>query len=917
MVDEPRAGLDAADADLIERVRAQVVEANSQSASLPDTIGTYRILSLLGRGGMGVVYLAQQDHPEREVALKVVRPELASSKNLDRLRNEVGILGRLEHESIARIYDAGVAETPEGPQPYFAMESIRGSSLSRYCKKHKLTVSAQLLLLARVFEGVHHAHQKGIIHRDLKPANLLVDEMGQPKILDFGLARALQTGRGPERKSEIRMGTLPYMSPEQLEGDPDALDVRSDVYSLGVVGYGLLAGQNPYGIEKKSSAEIREAILNREPTPLGKVRSELKGDLELIFAKALKKAPEERYPSALELASDLRRFLAHEPIRARPQTLGYRLEKLVRRNRSLSGAIGVAVLGITGLVLAVTLGYFRTKAASENAEQVTRFFIDVLSQVNPSVQSKDLPLRWVLDEAAGQIDSKFSDNPTGRGLVHRAVGATYLGLGEFAPAREHLVAAEKIHRELYGSEHLETAQTILDLASVQHHQEEFKAARALQEEAVRTRAVLLGPTKRETLAAQNALAETLRSLDDWKSSLELRETILRQQQTFLPPDDLEIAHTLRGLAVLRSDQGNFAPAELELRQAVDIFEKHYNPNHPALLNAATALGSVLLHQGQYDEANAILGQTLDAQRRTLGEDHRDTMVTTNFLAKLHDACGRYQKAETLYRESLARRRRVLGLKHSDTLATMGNLANLLKRQYSYAKAEPLYEEIVEHRRKTLGDSNRLTLISMMSLGALKTDLSKFNDAAALIETTLEIARKTLPKNHQTTLSAANLLANNFQKMKRYQDAEPLYLEAIEGYRTLVDANHASLDISNNLALMYNKQERYSEAEKILVPVVAAATRTFPGGHDATAEFRVNLGVALFGQEKYDEAEPHLVEGTETLIRKLGFGNSRAQVALKHITRFYRAVDNDEQAAKYSRIRRGVGKLPSNEEESAK
>ncbi len=286
-------------------------------------VGRYCVLGLLGEGGMGAVYEAEQDSPHRRVALKVIRPGLLSPAFLKRFAQEVEILGRLHHPGIAQIHEAGLAE--DG-RPFFAMEFIRGLSLDEYARLHGLDVDARVGLLARVCDAVQHAHDRGVVHRDLKPANILVEETGQPKVLDFGVARAtgadLQSGPGLTRTGQM-LGTPSYMSPEQVTADPAAIDHRADVYALGVILFELLAHRLPYPLENRPLAEAARLILEHDPPRLGSINPELRGDVETIVAKALEKAPGRRYPTAADLAADLRRWLAHEPIlrgRRRPCT---------------------------------------------------------------------------------------------------------------------------------------------------------------------------------------------------------------------------------------------------------------------------------------------------------------------------------------------------------------------------------------------------------------------------------------------------------------------------------------------------------------------------------------------------------------------------------------------------------------------
>jgi len=321
---------------------------------MPERVGRYRIVSVLGRGGMGVVYEAEQDMPRRRVAVKVVRADVHSASLQRRFAFETQALGRLSHPGISRIYEAGI----DGELCFFAMEHVPGRSILEHARRLQLAAPAKIELLARVCEAVHHAHLRGVIHCDLKPANILVGDDGAPKVLDFGVARIIDPEGLLTMKTESGLiaGTPAYMSPEQTELTTDGLDARTDVYSLGVVGFELLAGRLPYDVKNKAVPEILRLVRESEPRALGRVAPELRGDVETIVGKALAREPDRRYQSAQAMADDLRRFLAHEPIAARPPALGYQLQKFARRNRALVVALaGLVAVFVAAVVVTATL----------------------------------------------------------------------------------------------------------------------------------------------------------------------------------------------------------------------------------------------------------------------------------------------------------------------------------------------------------------------------------------------------------------------------------------------------------------------------------------------------------------------------------------------------------------------------------
>ena len=330
-------------------------------------IGAYEIKDEIGRGGMGLVYEAEQASPRRRVAIKIVSPAAVTASLMRRFEYESEILGRLQHPGVAQIYEAGTCDLGSGPQPYFAMEYVEGETIVSYCDSHRLGTRERLELIARVCEAVQHAHERGVIHRDLKPGNILVTAEGQPKVLDFGVARATDTDvQTVMTEAGALVGTVPYMSPEQASGNASLVDTRSDVYALGVLAYQLLTGRMPYDLSKKLVHEAVRVIVEDEPTSMSSVNRSLRGDIETIVGKALEKEPERRYESAAALAADLRRHLRDEPIVAHPPSAAYQFRKFARRNKGVVwGAAAVVVALIAGTVVSTVFGVQAERARAE------------------------------------------------------------------------------------------------------------------------------------------------------------------------------------------------------------------------------------------------------------------------------------------------------------------------------------------------------------------------------------------------------------------------------------------------------------------------------------------------------------------------------------------------------------------------
>ena len=433
----------------------------------PEQIGGYRLIRRLAHGGMGVVYEATQQQPRRTVAVKLLRSCLASSAAVVRFRHEVEILGRLRHSGIAQIYEAGLHHSDDGSGaiPFFAMELVRQARpLTQYAIEHQLGLRERLRLFCQVCEAIHYGHLRGVVHRDLKPSNLLVDDTGAIKVIDFGVARATDVDMAFTTVATVPgelVGTLRYMSPEQCSAEPRDLDLRTDVYSLGVVLFELLTGQLPYDLPTTTVFAAAAVIQETPPTAPSRVDPKLSGDVETILLKSLAKDPDRRYQSVAELAQDLESFLRFKPIQARAPGAMYTMSRWIRRHRIASVAISFAVLSLTTGSTLATIGLVKARRSErraiargdeearqrriadenrEESESVTQFFVSALSAADPAVAHRKITVHEVINRVAPQVDENFSDRPWVQARLHAVIGATYQGLGDLQAAPRRCIA---------------------------------------------------------------------------------------------------------------------------------------------------------------------------------------------------------------------------------------------------------------------------------------------------------------------------------------------------------------------------------------------------------------------------------------------------------------------------------------------
>jgi tetratricopeptide (TPR) repeat protein len=654
--------------------------------TLPPHIGRYRIVRLLAEGGMGAVYEAEQEQPRRTVALKVIKPGLASPELLWRFEQESQALGRLQHPGIAQVHEVGTADTGCGPQPYFAMELIRGESLLEYAKAQELNTRQRLELMAKVCEAVQHAHQRGIIHRDLKPGNILVDERGQPKVVDFGVARVTDSDARTTRQTDAGrlVGTLAYMSPEQVEADPLEVDTRSDVYALGVILYELLAGRLPYTV-RGNLPEAAETIREEDPAPLSSISRNYRGDIETIVATALEKDKARRYASASDLAADIQRYLKDEPIAARPPSASYQLRKFARRNKVLVAGVAAVFVVLIGGVIASTWEAGRARRAERIAEAVNNFLQkDLLAQASANTQARqgtkpdpDLRVRTALDRAAARTRGKFDRQPEVEAAIADTMGQTYMDLGLYPEARTQFERALELHRRVMGVRNPETLKTISRLGRTAELQGKYPEAEAL-----------------------------------------LRQSLEGQRQV-LGSDHPDTLYSMNNLALVYKDEGKYPQAEALYVQTLEIRRRVLGAEHPDTLTSMNNLATVYAEiQGNYPQAEALLSQTLKIQRRVLGPEHPETLGSMNNLALVYSSQGKDPQAVALYIQTLEIQRRVLGDEHFQTLQSTHNLASVYSRQGKYLQAEALLSRTLEIQRRVLGDEHQNTLISMGSLASV-------------------------------------------------------------------------------------------------------------------------------------------------------------------------------------------------------
>jgi len=726
---------------------------------IPDAVGPFTIIEAIGEGGMGTVYLARQDNPDREVALKLIRPGYASRKVLKRFDLEAQLLGRLQHPGIAQIYQAGTYESGRGPQPYFAMELVRGEPLDVYAESHSLGTRARLELIAKIADAVHHAHQKGIVHRDLKPSNILVTADGQPKILDFGVARAtdsdIQVTTIQTDVGQI-IGTIPYMSPEQITGDPAQIDVRSDVYALGVVLYELLAGRLPYDLERKLIHDAARMIREDDPTPLSTINKTFRGDVETIASKALEKTKDRRYQTASELADDIRRYLDNKPIVARRASTLYQLSKFAKRNRILVGGIAAVFLVLVGGVIVSTGQAIRATRAEQiaqtslaEAEATVTFLDSMLAAVDPGQMGKDVTVRAVLDESSKSIDTDFANRPLVAARLHATIGKTYDALGIYDQALAHTQKALDLRTANLGPDHPDTLAMRTALGSATMEAGDFEQGEQILTSALADHTRILGRSHPSTVACISALATLYATATDIEKAIPLLRESLELNRQIHGPRSEEAISAANTLAMLLIDMNAFDEAEHLLEQAVKDAADVLGPENPYTLDTRSNLAWLYYMQRRLDEAIALNEEVLEVKARVLGETHPATMTTLSNLAIAYKDAGYLDKAEPLFRKELEIERSTLGEDHPNFLVTLTNFARFLAQEERFDEAIPLFEQSVASHEKNMPADFVGTGFTLAFYGGCLRDCKRFEESERRFLQARPIFEANFPPDHPT------------------------------------------------------------------------------------------------------------------------------------------------------------------------
>ncbi len=815
-------------------------EAETQAAL--GCIGPYELIEEISRGGQGVVYRARQPGTKRDVALKrLLAGSLATPAMHRRFEREVELAASLNHPNLVTVFGIEVTEG----QPLLAMEWIDGIPISDWAaggESGRRSPRELAALMLVVCDGIRHAHQHGVIHRDLKPSNILIDSQGTPRVLDFGLARPVDSSADSESLVTLTdqfIGTPAYASPEHLRGGLEAVDIRSDVYALGLVLYQMLTGDLPYDVSGPLP-DVFRAIEHSEPTRPSTLRASVDRELEVIVLKALAKEKPLRYQSVDAFAEDIQRYLSGDPVLAHPPSTAYRLRKVVKRHRLPIGFAAailflIVTLGVVSTVQARRIAQERdrTREEAKKAVAVSAFLDQMLSSADPQVVGTDVKVLDVLRFASSELETSFDDQPEVRAALHHTIGKTYFHIGEFGESEAHLRQALTLRESLYGPHHIEVAQTQDTLA------------------------VLL--VDRGQLAEAEALAAT---------ALRVREALLQAPH-------VDIAESLDHLGYTKQERSDYAGAGPLYERALAMRRKIFASHHKDVAESLLRMGTYLKHLSRCEEAEPFYREALDMRRGLFGLSHAAVAQAMNNLAVfIHECKNEPVEAERLYREVLALREQLYGRRSPLVALAINNLAVFLSGQREFEAAERLFEEALSIRRSLLGDSHPDVAFTMYTYGRHLRNRGDYDAAEQMLRDALIMRTEVLGPVHRWTASSQVELADLLRRRGRFGEAEALLLPALEAYRTIWDGQHTDIvDTLNALGTCQRRTGRQEDAERSYREALSLMNDLSASGVPRTAQCLTNLARVMAATGREDEAASLYKETLAIHVATQGAGHA--------------------------------------------
>jgi len=781
MLEEDSRGASLLDRDVANLAHRIVGDGTSPSFTSKD-FGPYRVVRVLGEGGMGVVYLAERDDLGSLVAIKILRDAWLSPARRERFLSEQRTLAQMNHPSIARLYDA---DTLADGTPWFAMEYVDGLPLTEYCLRRQSSIRERLQSFRSVCDAVQHAHQHAIIHRDLKPSNILVKPDGTLRLLDFGIAKQLDCLDHPvdQTLTGLRLMTPAYAAPEQVRGGP--VGVYTDVYSLGVILYELLAGRLPFDFANLAPSEAGAMIAERQPdkpsaAAKGAASKTAWADLDVLCLTAMHKDPQRRYPSVEALIRDIDHYLNGEPLEARPDSARYRLRKFVSRNRRFLAVAALALTVVASLVVffTVRLAAARNRALAEAArtQRIQSFMLNLFGD-QAAGPADSLRVVTLLDR--GVEEARILDRePAVQAELYFTLGGLYQKLGKLDRADALLGTALERRRAIYGRDHPEVAESLVALGLLRISQARLEEAERLVREGFemsRRSAPANGPA---VARATSALGKVLEHRGRYPQAVTILEQAIRLQSApgAAAPD---LADSLSELANAQFYLGHYAISDALNRRLLATHRQMYGERHPMVADDLINLSAIQYNQGHYPEAEGFARQALDINMSWYGKDHPEVASSLTSLGQALGRQNRYDEAEDVLQQSLAIQERVYGPMHNRVALALNELGNVELKRGELDEAEARFRRAVDSYRAVNGDRHYSVAIALSNLGGVYLERKQYARAEELLREVIARMTEALSADHLNTGVAQLRLGRALLRERRYGDAETHLLAGYE------------------------------------------------------------------------------------------------------------------------------------------
>ena len=794
LLEEEARGASPLDRD-VGQVAHQLL-ADPADGALPFTrIGRYVLHKRLGEGGMGVVYLAEREDLGSRVAIKILRDAWVSAVRRDRFLSEQRTLAQMNHPGIAKIYDA---DTLADGTPWFAMEYVEGRSLTEYCRARQSGLAERLRVFRDVCDAVQHAHLKLIVHRDLKPSNILVTEEGAVKLLDFGIAKTLETltGSSTETRTLMRLMTPAYAAPEQLRGE--RASVQTDVYTLGVILYELLTDQRPYELVERAdggvepieqtvdrTAEKPSLASRRAPRPLPAGQSAW-SDLDVLCLTAMHRDPERRYATVEALIRDVNHYLGGEPLEARGDSFRYRTSKFVRRHWQAVTAASVASVALVGLVASYTvrLSAARDAALAEAArtQRVQRFMLNLFEGGNKEVApAADLRVLTFVERGAREAQSLDSD-PAIQAELYQTLGTIYQKLGKYPEADDFLGKSLDRRRRVAGDASPDTADGLVRLGLLRVDEAKLDEAERL-----------------------------------------IRDGLTKLRAT-LPPRHPLVAHALVALGTVLRERGVYDQAVPPLEEAVAMYTA--SPSATAdLADAMTALAETHFYAGRLDLSDSLNNRVIEMDRQLYGTAHPHVADDLINLGASQTNRGHHAEAGRYYQEALTIFEHWYGREHPETASAMTTLGQALAAQGKNDEASELLHQALTTQEQVYGPSHPRVAFVLNELGLVAMRRKSLDEAESSFARALAIYDATYHGKHVRVGIAKANLASVYLAQKQYDRAADLFRQAIVIYAELLPADHLNIGIAETkLGHTLVLKGLYKEAEPHLTKAESILTK---------------------------------------------------------------------------------------------